>query len=149
MTAFTPPGSRVSDFQAWEAKHGRIPDDAIVLLRTGWGRYYPSRKAYLGTAERGASGVKDLSFPGLHPEAAEWLVKHRRPKAVGLDTASIDYGKSKQFESHVVLCTAQIPIFENVARLDRLPEKGFTIIALPMLIEGASGGPLWIIAVLE
>lgn len=103
----------------------------------------------LGTAERGADAVKDLSFPGLHHEAAQWLVTHRNLKAICLDTASIDCGRSERFDSHVVLCSAQVPIFENLANLDQLPEKGFTIIALPMRIQGSSGGPIRIIAVLE
>ncbi len=139
---------QVSDFEDWEAEHGRIPDGAILILRTGWGQYYPDREEYLGTAELGEEAVQDLSFPGLHHEAAEWLVENRNIKVIGLDTASIDYGKSTKFKSHVVLCSAQIPILENVANLDKLPEKGFTIMALPMLIEGASGGPTRIIAIL-
>lgn len=140
---------QVSDFEAWEAVHGRIPDGAILILRTGWGQYYHDREAYLGTAELGEEAVKDLSFPGLHHEAAEWLVKNRTIKTIGLDTPSIDYGQSTKFKSHVVLCSAQIPILENVARAEELPATGFTIIALPMLIEGASGGPARIIAVIE
>jgi kynurenine formamidase len=42
--------------------------------------------------------------------------------------------------------TRNIPAFENVADMSDLPPTGATIIALPMKIEGGSGGPLRIIA---
>jgi kynurenine formamidase len=139
----------IEDMVGWEKRNGRIPDNAILLLRTGWGRFYPNRKQYLGTEERGVEAVADLHFPGLDPSAARWLTENRAVAAVGLDTASIDYGQSQLFESHQILFKAQIPAFENVANLDRLPSKGFTVIALPMKIEGGSGGPLRIIAILD
>jgi kynurenine formamidase len=137
----------VKDLQAWEQRYGRIPANSILLLRTGFGKFYPDRKRYLGTDERGAAAVAKLHFPGLHPDAAQWLVRNRPIKAIGLDTASIDYGQSTQFESHRILYDKNIPAFENVANLDKLPVKGFSIIALPMKIKNGSGGPLRIIAV--
>jgi kynurenine formamidase len=133
----------------WEKKNGRIPNGAIVLLRTGFGKFYPDRKKYLGTQERGAEAVAKLHFPGLHPDAARWLITKRSIKAIGLDTASIDYGQSTLFESHRILFEKNIPALENVANLDRLPVKRFTIIALPMKIKGGSGGPLRIVASLN
>jgi kynurenine formamidase len=134
------------DIKSWEAANGKIPDGSIVLFQTGFGKYWPDKKQYLGTDQRGDSAVKDLHFPGLHPEAAKWLVENRKMKAVGLDTASIDYGQSSTYDSHVALMTKNIPAFENVANLDKLPAKGFHIIALLMKIKGGSGGPLRIAA---
>ena len=136
----------VADFEAWEAAHGRLPDDAIVLLRTGHGRLWGDRAGYLGTELTGPEAVPDLHFPGLHPEAATWLAGEREIGAIGLDTPSIDYGQSTLFESHVILFTAEIPAFENLANLDRLPAKDFLVVALPMKIEGGSGGPLRAVA---
>jgi kynurenine formamidase len=138
---------QVEDFTAWEKKHGTQLNDVIVLLRTGFGKYWPDRVKYMGTDERGQEAVAKLHFPGLHPEAAKWLVNNRKIKAIGLDTPSIDYGQSTLFESHVTLFEKNIPAFENVANLDQLPEKGFTIIALPIKIKGGSGGPLRIVAI--
>ena len=108
----------------------------------------PDLKKYLGTDERGAAAVAKLHFPGLDPAAARWITTNRSIKAIGLDTASIDYGQSTLFESHRILFEKNIPAFENVANLDQLPVKGFTIIALPMKIKGGSGGPLRIVAVI-
>jgi kynurenine formamidase len=137
----------VHDFHQWEAAHGRIPGGTIVLLDTGFARFWPARQRYLGTEERGVEGVRALHFPGLHPEAAAWLLRERQVKAVGIDTASIDYGQSSGFETHVTLLSHNVPVFENLADLSGLPDRGFDVIALPMKITGGSGGPLRVIAV--
>ncbi|HYN84571.1 MAG TPA: cyclase family protein [Pyrinomonadaceae bacterium] len=132
----------VADFEEWERANGGLPRGSIVILRTGYGRRWPDRKSYMGTDERGAGAVAKLHFPGLHPEAARWLVERREPKAVGLDTPSIDYGQSKLFESHRILFERNVPAFENLANLGELPAKDFYVVALPMKIKGGSGGPL-------
>jgi kynurenine formamidase len=108
----------VADFQNWEKRNGRLPARGIVLLRTGFGKYYPDRVRYMGTDERGPAAVAKLHFPGLHPDAARWLVANRTIKAIGLDTPSIDYGQSTLFESHRILFEKNIPAFENVDNLD-------------------------------
>ena len=138
----------VTDLQKWEKQHGKIEPGSIVFLRTGFGKFYPDKRKYLGTDERGAAAVPKLHFPGLDPEAARWLSQNRLIKAIGLDTASIDRGQSTTFDSHRILFEKNIPAFENVANLDQLPSKGFSVIALPMKIKGGSGGPLRIIALL-
>ncbi len=138
----------VVDFQEWEERHGRIPDRAIVLLRTGTGAAWPDRLAYLGTAERGPAAVAQLHFPGLSEAGARWLIDERGVRAVGIDTASIDPGPSRAFLAHRVLAAAQVPALENLASLDRLPARGFLVIALPMKIRGGSGAPLRAVALL-
>ena len=77
----------VADLENWEKKNGQIPNDIILLFKTGFGRYYPDAQKYLGTDERGADAVAKLHFPGIHPDAARWLVANRKIKAVGLDAA--------------------------------------------------------------
>lgn len=136
----------VEDFTGWEEVHGRIPDGAIVLLHTGWGTRYDDRAAYLGTDRIGPEAVPELHFPGLSPEAAQWLVDERSIGAFGIDTPSIDYGQSTGFEAHLIIYGANIPGFENVAYLDALPPSGGYVIALPMKIAGGSGAPLRIVA---
>ncbi len=138
----------VDDLEAWEAEHGRIPDGAILLLNTGWGSRWPDPERFLGTARTGPEAIPELHFPGLHRDAAQWLVDNRRMDALGIDTPSIDYGQSTLFESHRILYAENIPAFENVAALDRLPATGAYVIALPMKIAGGSGGPLRIVGVL-
>lgn len=138
----------VEDLQRAEREEGEIPDGAIVLIRTGFSKRWPDAAQYLGTAERGADAVQDLHFPGLHPDAARWLVANRTIKAVGIDTASIDFGQSMAYESHRVLFERNIPAFENLTALERLPFRGAFVVALPMKIGGGSGAPLRAVAIL-
>ena len=136
----------VGDLEEWERTHGRIPDGAILLLRTGWGERWPDRLGYLGTERTGPEAVAELHFPGIHPEAARWITDQRNVAAVGIDTPSIDYGQSTGFEAHVIIYGSDIPGFENVANLQEIPEVGAFVVALPMKVAGGSGGPLRIVA---
>ena len=136
----------VAALEEWERAHGRIPDETIVLVRTGWSSRWPDKARYLGTTKTGTEGVAELHFPGIDSSAARWLAVERRVRAVGIDTPSIDYGQSKTFDTHVTLLGRNIPAFENVAALERLPPTGAFIVALPMKIKGGSGGPLRIVA---
>lgn len=138
----------VVDLEAFESAHGRIAAGTIVLFRTGWGSRWPDRARYLGTSATGPAAVQELHFPGIGTEVARWLAHDRLVDAVGIDTPSIDFGQSTTFDTHQILYGADIPGFENVANLDQLPEVGAYVIALPMKIEGGSGGPLRIVALL-
>ena len=135
------------DIQQAERAQGPIPAGAMVLFRTGFSRRWPDAVRYLGTAQKGADAVKQLHFPGLHPDAARWLVANRQMKAVGIDTASIDYGQSTRYESHRVLYERMVPGFENLTNLDSLPARGAYLVALPMKIGGGSGAPLRAVAI--
>jgi len=137
---------RVEDLAAWEQAHGRIPAGAIVVMYSGWGARWPDAKRYLGTDVPG--DVANLHFPGFSREAAEWLVKQRDIKGIGVDTPSIDHGPSTDFIVHRIVNGAGKPGFENLANLDRVPATGATLIALPIPIAGGSGGPMRAIAVL-
>lgn len=138
----------VTDIENWERRHGSLENGAILLVRSGFAAYWPDRDRYMGTSDRGAAAVANLHFPGISPEASKWLVDNRRVGAVGIDTPSIDYGQSTLFETHRTLFEHNIPAFENVASLERLPPTGAWVVALPMKIGGGSGGPLRIVAVL-
>jgi len=133
------------DITAFEQRHGRLPAGAMVLVYTGWGRHWPDPKRYLGSDTPG--DASNLHFPGLSRAAAELLVA-RRVDAVGIDTASLDHGPSRDFLVHRILSEANIYGLENVANLDRLPARGAALIALPMKIHGGSGAPVRIIAIL-
>ncbi len=136
----------VNDLVSWEKANGRIPDNSIVLIHTGWGRFWGDKKKYLGTDVPGDTA--NLHFPGISRAAAEFLARERKPDGVGIDTPSLDHGPAKDFITHQVLNGANIYGLENVANLDRLPATGATLIALPMKIKGGTGGPTRIIAIL-
>jgi kynurenine formamidase len=137
----------VDDLQGAEREQGQIPANVILLIRTGFSARWPDAARYLGTAERGEAAVRNLHFPGLHPDAARWLIANRPVKAVGIDTASIDYGQSSLFETHRILFERSVPAFENLTALDRLPLRGASLVALPMKIGGGSGAPLRAVAI--
>jgi kynurenine formamidase len=132
------------DVRAWELRHGTIAAGTIVLLRTGWSKRWPDRLAYFGDASTTSSA--NLHFPSYGEDAARLLVTDRRVGALGVDTASIDYGQSKDFIVHQIANGADVPGLENIINLERVPETGAWIIALPMKIGKGSGGPVRIVA---
>jgi kynurenine formamidase len=136
----------VDDIKSYEAAYGPIPAGAIIVARSGWGKYWPDKAHYLGTAKPG--DVAGLHFPGYSPEAVEFLLRNRHVNAIAIDTASMDPGTSKTFAVHQLWLGANKPGFENVANADKLPPKGATIFCIPMKIGAGTGGPARIFAVI-
>lgn len=134
----------VDELRAWEARHGRISEGAMVLLRTGWSVRWPDAKRYFG--DDAAGDASRLHFPSYGADAARILVADRKVTALGVDTASIDHGPSKDFPVHQIVAAANVLGLENLTGLDALPPTGAWVIALPMKIAGGSGGPLRAIA---
>jgi kynurenine formamidase len=132
------------DVRQFEQRHGRIPAGAIVLLRTGWSRRWGDRKAYFGDDTPG--DASRLHFPSYGTDAARVLVQERRVAALGVDVASIDYGPSTDFAVHQLAAAANVPGLENLTNLHQLPATGALAIALPVKIEGGSGGPVRVVA---
>ena len=133
------PAARVEE---WEKRHGRIPEDAVVLLRTGWAARWPDQAGY---RNMDAQGV--MHFPGYSIDAANVLIA-RGVVGLGIDTLSIDYGPSKDFEVHRVDLPANLYNLENLASLDALPQSGAFVIAAPIKLEGGSGGACRVFALL-
>ena len=132
------------DVAAFEDRHGQIAPGTIVMLRTGWSRFWPDAKRYLGDDTPG--DASRLSFPSFGADAAKFLVESRNVATLGVDTASIDYGRSSDFPVHRIAAERNVAGLENLTNLDQLPATGFTVLALPMKIEGGSGGPARVIA---
>jgi len=133
-----------NDVTAFEAQHGRISQGDIVLLRTGWDRVWPEAKSYLGDDKPG--DASNLQFPSFGEGATRLLVEERQVAILGVDTASTDYGKSLDFIVHRIAAARGVSNLENLTNLDQLPPTGAVIFALPMKIEGGSGGPARVIA---
>jgi kynurenine formamidase len=137
-----------ADIRAWEMDRAQtIPAGAIVLIHTGWGRFWGDRKQYMGTESKEENAARH--FPGIGKDAAEFLANDRKVSMVGIDTASLDHGPSTDFITHQVLNGANIAGLENIANLDQLPDSGFLVLALPMKIAGGSGAPARAVALLE
>jgi kynurenine formamidase len=134
------------DIRKWESAHGNIPDHAIVVARSGWGRYWPDKQRYLGTSKFG--DVAHLRFPGFSADAVKYLLDRRNAAAIAIDTASMDPGNSKEFPVHRLWLGANKPGFENLANADRLPPSGAMIFCIPMKIGKGTGAPTRIFALL-
>ncbi|WP_437224425.1 cyclase family protein [Planctomicrobium sp. SH661] len=134
----------VADLENWEKEHGRIPDQAIVLVNTGWGQFWNSKERFQNRDARG-----QMHFPGYSGEATRWLIEQRKVKGIGIDTMSIDPGISKNFEVHHLINRAQGYGLENVASLDQLPARDFWLMVAPIKVEGGTGGPCRIFAILQ
>ena len=132
------------DVLAVERANGRIPPGTIVLLRTGWSTRWPDKKTYLG--DDTPNDATKLHFPSFGVEAARLLIQERRVASIGVDVASIDYGPSQDFLVHRLAAAADVPGIENLTNLNLLPAKGAILFALPMKIEGGSGGPVRVVA---
>jgi len=142
-------GTKDADFQlpaasveAWEKRHGRIPEGAIVLLRTGWASRWPDAQRYRNQDAQGK-----MHFPGFSSAAAKLLIE-RKVSGLGCDTMSIDYGASGDFAVHHLALGAGLYHLENLADLSEMPESGAFLIAAPIKLEGGSGGPVRVFALL-
>ena len=133
----------VQDVESWVKAHGPVPQEALVLIRTGWGARWPSQRKYMNADSKGV-----LHFPGLSLGAAHYLLEHAHPVGIGIDTASIDYGLSKNFEVHHLTLSAGLYHLENVANLGKLPATGISVIALPLKLRGGSGSPARVLALI-
>lgn len=131
-----------ADVEEWEKRHGRIPEGAIVLLRTGWVSRWPDAKRYRNQDAQGK-----MHFPGFSAGAAKLLIE-RKVSGLGCDTMSIDYGASGDFAVHRLALGAGLYHLENLADLSEMPESGAFLIAAPIKLEGGSGGPVRVFAVL-
>jgi kynurenine formamidase len=133
------PAARISE---WEERHGEIPEGAIALLRTGWASRWPDAKTYRNQDKAGR-----MHFPGFSVEAVERLIE-RRVSGIGSDTLSVDCGASEDFPVHHLALGAGLYHLENLADLSELPEKGAFLIVAPIKLEGGSGGPVRVFALL-
>ena len=135
---------QMEDVQAWEAEHGPIAPGTLVLLRTGWGRYWSDKTRYLGSSK--TEDYTTFHFPGYSAASVRFLLSERGIRGIGIDTASIDAGHSTDFPVHRIVGEANVYGLENVAALDQLPPRGAHVTALPIKIRGGSGGPVRIMA---
>jgi len=127
---------------AWEARHGRIPTGALVLLRTGWGSRWPDAVRY-----RNMDAAGTMHFPGFSVAAARLLIE-RGVSGLGIDTLNVDRGASKTYHVHYLTLPAGLYHLENLANLKELPEAGAFLIVAPIKLEGGSGGPCRVFAIL-
>jgi kynurenine formamidase len=133
----------VQDIRDWEKVHGDVPERAIVFMFTGWSRKWEDYNAY---KNQDASGK--MHFPGFSSEAAQFLINERSILGIGIDDFSVDAGSAIGFPVHGIVNGAGKFHLESVAVLHDLPPIGAYVIAAPIKIEGGSGGPVRIFAII-
>jgi kynurenine formamidase len=128
-----------ADLDAWEAEHGRVPDGAWVLLRTGWGSRAQDEQAFLNVRESGPQ------TPGPDVSASRWLAYEREISGFGVETVGIDAGAAGGFDPpfpvHNFLLGAGRLGLTQLANLDRLPSTGALIVVSPLKLVGGTGSP--------
>ncbi len=136
------------DLLAWEQAHGRIPDGAVVIMNSGWGRRFgpTDRSGYLGIPaarlKADPGDFSDMHHPGFGAEAARWLTEERDVAGVAVDTISVDPGASTTFAAHLAMLGKRVWVIENAANVDRLSPAGHTVFAVPYNVRDGSGAPV-------
>lgn len=130
-----------SDLEAYEKKHGRIPDNACVAMHSGWAQHAGDAAKYTGKDAAGS-----FHFPGVSPDAAQWLLNERKVVGLAVDTLSLDYGPSKDFKTHYLWLPSGRWGLENVAGLDQVPPAGATLVVGAAKVKDATGGPVRLMA---
>lgn len=133
----------IADIEQSEALHGEIPRGSAVVVHTGWATRRMDARAYLGD-----DGSGRLSFPGISPAAARWLIRHRQIPGLGIDTPGIDPGRDTQFtvHRHTTLPNGVWQL-EGLINLDQLPARGGTVFVGVLPLVGGSGAPARVIAI--
>jgi kynurenine formamidase len=131
----------LEDLRAWE-RDGPVPAGAAVLLLTGWDSRWNDPEKYRNPDAAGA-----LHFPGFSQEAIGYILKNTKAVALGIDTLSIDYGASKDFAGHKLSHRSGLYHVENMTNLDQLPSRGAVVIVAPLAVEGGSGSPARVLAI--
>jgi kynurenine formamidase len=126
----------------WESERGRIPRGAIALLRTGWASRWPDATRY-----RNQDAAGTMHFPGFGADAAQILIQ-REVCGIGCDTMSVDPGCSSEYPVHRLALGAGLYQLENLADLSALPESGASLVVAPLKLDGGSGAPCRVFALL-
>jgi kynurenine formamidase len=134
----------VEDIAHWEHANGQIPPGAVVMVRTGWDTRWDS-----ATDFRNADAKGVMHFPGYSLDAARFLVEGRNVFGLGIDTLSADCGTSPDFPVHHYALAHSVYQLEDVANLDRVPSTGAIVVVAPMKLEGGSGSPVRILALVK
>ncbi|CAL8102906.1 unnamed protein product [Orchesella dallaii] len=144
------------DILEWEEKNGKIPQGAVVLLRTGWETRWGDMKLYRGEKDdpkpmdsEGIIALFNLNFPAFDVSAARYLAVERQVLGVGVDTLSIDPGNSNTFPAHRIFASRNIYMLEMVANLHLLPPKGFNLWMVPFKVDFGTGAPTRVLAKLN
>ena len=113
-------------------------------MNSGWEKWYSNKTAYFGSDD-----VDELHFPAFHENAAKWLIDNRDINGIGVDTPSLDFGKSTSFLTHRTVLNNGRYGLENLKNVGKIPASGASLFVMPMKIAGAGGAPTRVVAIFE
>ncbi|WP_353737198.1 cyclase family protein [Moorena sp. SIO3B2] len=131
------------DILRWEKKYGKIPSNAIIIMNSGWGKYFGDNNAFVNMDKQGIP-----HFPGWSKTAVEFLLEARSVLGIGVDTLSLDQGASEDFPVHNTWLSNGLWGLENVANLDNIPPSGAFLFVGASKVYGGTGSPVRLIAVI-
>lgn len=132
----------VADIAAWETAHGRLPENAAVVMYSGWESRVRNAAAFIN-----ADASQTMHFPGISLDAAEFLARERHVAGIGVDTVSFDPGVDKTYRTHRAWLQTGKWAIECVANLHEVPATGATLFVGATKVKGATGGPVRLLAV--
>lgn len=125
----------VEDIKRAEEKAGDVQKGDLVILNTGFYRYYGQDK-YLKT-------------PYLTKEAAEYLAD-AGISTLAIDCFTVDDVRKKEKPAHVLLLKERgIPIIECALNLDAAPVSRFSTVCFPLKIRNGSGAFTRMVGIFE
>lgn len=134
----------LSDILNWEQQHGQIPPNSVVILFTGWQDKWSDTKAFFNLD---ADCLPH--FPGFGIEATQFLLSHRQIAGVGIDTHGVDPGQDETFAINRLVLEQPRIVLENLTNLDQLPPTGTTLVIGILRLQGGSGSPVSVLALVS
>jgi kynurenine formamidase len=129
--------------EAWEKKHGRIPNGAWVLMRTDWSKR-TTPEAFLNQKDDGPH------VPGPSAAAVRFLIEQRDVNGWGVEAVGTDAGQAFAFDpafpAHHLMHGANKFGLASLINLDQLPPTGAVIVTPPLKIKHGSGSPVRVLA---
>lgn len=124
----------VSDIEAWESRHGKIPEGSVVFVRCDWSKRW-------GQPGLAAEPV----FPGVSLEALQFLHLQRHILFHGHEPLDTDC--SPDLKGEAWLLRNGYTQAEGVAHLDQVPEAGALVAIGFARFAGGLGGYARFIAI--
>jgi len=136
---------RMEDIEAWETEHGRIPENCWVLMRSGWSQWGNDAGKFLNVGTDGRP-----HWPGFSEQSARFFTTRRKVLGVGSEAIGTDGGTAAEhdppFPNHNIMHGAGRYGLTSLTQLDQLPAVGAVLIAAPLKIQGGSGSPARVLA---
>jgi kynurenine formamidase len=132
----------LEDVKAWESKHGHIPERACLAMNSGWAHHVNTPKF----KSLNADGKHQQ--PAFHIDAIEFIKEERNVVSIAVDTFSFDNLHSPESDVHYAWLGDERWGIEIVNNLDDVPAMGSTIVVGQPKIQGGSGGPNRVMALI-